>query len=44
MMPPRAGRDGATDMHLSDHDLQQLDEDYLRGLLPEQLRSLSERM
>ena len=28
-------------MHLSDHDLQQLDEDYLRGLSPEQLQLLS---
>jgi hypothetical protein len=27
-------------MHLSDHDLQQLDEDYLRGLPPEQFWSL----
>ncbi|MFZ1538214.1 MAG: hypothetical protein WAT23_12615, partial [Chromatiaceae bacterium] len=31
-------------MHLSDHDLQQLDEDYLRGLSPEQLQSLSGKL
>jgi len=43
MCPPR-GHDGAADMHLSNHDLQQLDEDYLRGLSPEQLQSLSGKL
>jgi len=38
------GRDGAADMHLSDHDLKQLDEDYLRGLPAESLRSLSGKL
>jgi transposase len=31
-------------MHLSSHDLQQLDEDYLRGLSPEQLQALSGKL
>jgi len=31
-------------MHLSKHDLRQLDEDYLRGLSPEQLQSLSGKL
>jgi transposase len=31
-------------MHLSNYDLQQLDEDYLRGLSPEQLQSLSGKL
>jgi transposase len=31
-------------MHLSDHDLKQLDDDYLRGLSAESLRSLSGKL
>jgi hypothetical protein len=32
MMAPSAGRDDAADMHFSDHDIMQLDDDYLHGL------------
>ena len=42
--PPGGGRDDTADMHLSDHDLKQLDEDYLRGLSAESLRSLSGKL
>jgi transposase len=38
------GRDGTADMHLSDHDLQQLDDDYLHGLPVEPLRLLSGKL
>lgn len=41
MDPPRTGRDGKAYMHLSIHDLRQIDEDYLNGLSPEQLWSFS---
>jgi hypothetical protein len=44
MEPPRVGRDGTADMHLSDHDLQQLDDDYLHGLPVEPLRLLSGKL
>ena len=42
--PPSAGRDDAADMHLSNYDLQQLDDDYLHGLPVEPLRLLSKKL
>jgi transposase len=42
--PPQKGHGDKADMHLSKHDLRQLDEDYLRGLSPEQLQSLSGKL
>lgn len=41
---PKRGRDGTADMHLSEHDLQQLDDDYLRGLSADPLWLLSGKL
>ena len=41
---PSAGRDDAADMHFSDHDIMQLDDDYLHGLPVDPLRSLSKKL
>jgi len=43
-MAPSAGRDDAADMHFSDHDIMQLDDDYLHGLPVDPLRSLSKKL
>ena len=42
--PPSVGRDDAADMHFSDHDILQLDDDYLHGLPVDPLRSLSKKL
>jgi hypothetical protein len=41
---PGAGRGDAADMHLSDHDLKQLGEDFLSGMPTDSLRSLSGKL
>ena len=41
---PSVGRDGAADMYFSDHDIKQLDDDYLHGLPVGPLRLLSKKL
>jgi hypothetical protein len=41
---PSAGRDDAAEMYFSDHDIKQLDDDYLHGLLVGPLLLLSKKL